>query len=214
MSDDANLRKALQKYYANKDSKKYAERLAREVKDYLDVKDNQYYDEDEEEDDDEQGIPSQTITTRDLCLDVTNGPVTVDGLTFASVMHCFQSYKMCFDDKMFLRLSSNRDLRVPYTTMTLQEALIAGRRAKPFDPKEWDDNRKYIMEYILKKMNIDFSICPLNYTIIEPGLDKYWGWAQGLGENVLGNILMAMRNTYTTHTEPAAKVSKVSHTGM
>ena len=113
-------------------------------------------------------------------------PVTWEGLTYKNSEAAFQAAKTLAD-------------RTPFTTMTPREAKKAGRKVKLRD--DWEQI----------KYNILYEVCYSKFTQnpelkekllatgnqwLEEGNtwgDRIWGTVNGVGQNMLGKILMLVR---------------------
>jgi predicted NAD-dependent protein-ADP-ribosyltransferase YbiA (DUF1768 family) len=152
--------------------------------------------EDYEEDDKETVIGSSKLGVSPLQLSVT-----IDGVTYPSLMHCFQAHKEKYSKGYEGRSHEETDVLVlskmkEYSTIQLQEANQKGR-CLDLDIAAWDTERDNIMYNILSKSLEQDGYATLklkNSTadIVEDMLpDEYWG---GGGKNKMGKALMRLRD--------------------
>ena len=115
--------------------------------------------------------------------------ICIDGITYPSAEHAFQAMK-CLDREERVRISF---LNTP------QEAKKAGRRVDL--RSDWEDVKVDIMKSIVQSK---FSDPELLNKLLDTGIeeivegntwgDTFWGVYKGQGENMLGKILMEVRD--------------------
>lgn len=118
-------------------------------------------------------------------------PVTFEGLTYTNNEAAFQAQK-CINPKD----------RIRFTTMNPSEAKKEGRKV-PLR-KDWEDIKVSVMSELLKAkfdQNPDLKEKLLNTGdeyLVEGNTwgDKIWGQVNGQGQNILGNLLMDLRESY------------------
>lgn len=115
-------------------------------------------------------------------------PVTYDGLTYESSEAAFQAQK-----------AADKGDRIAFTTVTPSESKKMGRRI-PLR-RDWEEVKDQIMyEICLSKFiqnpELKQKLLATGYEGLVEGNtwnDRYWGVCDGVGQNMLGKILMRVR---------------------
>lgn len=123
--------------------------------------------------------------------------VVLDGISYPSVEIAYQAAKWDYSDRGF------------FLDCTNEEAIKYNRKHCPngYDPDYWDKFKVEVMRFLLEQ-KFDPYQNPKNYETLIATKDKYleetnwWGdtfWGKNLngeGDNNLGKLLMAIRDTY------------------
>ena len=124
--------------------------------------------------------------------------VSLDGMDYPTVEHAYQAAKTLNPDQRLMILNQ------PYPAM----AKKAGRNVHM--RHNWNDIKVTVMEYLLRQKFTGYH--DLSLKLYETGDiyieetntwgDTFWGVCNGKGQNVLGNLLMKIRNDIKTLYEP------------
>ena len=129
-------------------------------------------------------------------------PVTIDGITYANSEAAFHSYKCPERQREF-------------TILSPKDAKRLGRTV-PLRP-DWDEIRNHVMYNVcLMKFtqNIELTekLLATDMDILIEGNtwhDTYWGVCDGVGENNLGKILMAVRDSIRSNNYKLRDIPEV-----
>jgi ribA/ribD-fused uncharacterized protein len=125
-----------------------------------------------------------------------NSAFEYDGFEFTTVEHAYQAYKT-EDKKMFnlIRLAK-----------TANEAKRMGKRVRLRD--DWELIKVGLMENLIwnkfKDKKLRKKLLNTGAAVIQEGNtwgDTFWGVYQGTGENVLGKIIMQVRDKLRTNPD-------------
>lgn len=116
-------------------------------------------------------------------------PVTLDGVTYPTVEHAYQAAKTSSPEAREIIRSAPK----PGMARKLgQDVPLEG---------DWDTRRVTVMRELLVQK---FSVEPLRTRLLDTGDaeliegnwwgDKFWGVCDGVGKNMLGTLLMEIRN--------------------
>jgi ribA/ribD-fused uncharacterized protein len=138
---------------------------------------------------------SDSAEFTELC-NFAPSPFQVDGKEFATVEHFFQSVKFS-DDPLYME-----KIRTAETPL---EAKRLGRSRDHPMRKDWDT---YRIDAMYAALSAKFAQNPaLRDMLISTGdrflahdspHDTYWGYAKGQGRNMLGVLMMNVRNEIST----------------
>lgn len=117
-------------------------------------------------------------------------PVELDGLLYPTVEHAYQAAKTLNADQRL------QILNLPFPG----QAKKAGRRVdmRP----DWDNIKVSVMENLVRQKftkypDLALKLCQTGDIYLEETntwYDTFWGVCNGKGQNVLGNLLMKIRN--------------------
>ena len=115
--------------------------------------------------------------------------VILDGITYPTVENAYQAAK-----------TLDLEERKPFVLFTPVEAKKAGMKVKLRE--DWEQVKLLVMEDLVRQK---FSKDPLKDRLLSTGSeyleetnwwkDTYWGVCNGVGENILGQILMRVRDS-------------------
>lgn len=118
-----------------------------------------------------------------------NAPVTYGGLTYQNNEAAFQAQKCVSEDE-----------RKRFTTMNPSDAKRAGRRVqlrKDWEAVKVDEMRGIVEAKFQQNPDLAEKLLATGNTLLEEGNtwgDRTWGTVNGVGQNLLGNILMDTRD--------------------
>lgn len=125
-------------------------------------------------------------------------PVLLDGVLYPSVENAYQAAKTLDLEK-----------RVPFQTYNPGESKRGGRRLEL--RADWENVKVAVMEALLRQKFSCVLPGHLGWLLIETGTqdlvegntwgDRFWG-VDGHGRNVLGKLLMQIRDDLTRHPTP------------
>lgn len=120
----------------------------------------------------------------------SNTPVTINGLTFSNAEAAFQSEK-----------TQDAKIRASFCAMAPREAKAAGRRLTLRE--DWEQVKNSVMKKVLIAKFRDPALRAMllgtgDAELIEGNHwnDTYWGVCNGVGQNMLGKLLMEVRALY------------------
>lgn len=120
----------------------------------------------------------------------TSDPVIFDGETYPTVEHAYQAAKtLDIKEREYIK-----SLSLP------GEAKKAGRRVTMRE--DWDDIKVNVMFDLIKQKFLDLKLknklLEIDGLIVEGNYwnDTFWGVCNGKGENILGKILMNLRDEF------------------
>jgi len=117
-------------------------------------------------------------------------PMTIDGITYRTVEHFFQSQKFPTSPELQAKI---RDAPTPVGAKRM------GKRPSPHFRADWDQVKDGIMLQGLKAKFQDPALADLlkgtgtAYLQEASAWDSYWGTGKGCGRNRMGKLLMQVR---------------------
>lgn len=118
-----------------------------------------------------------------------NHPITVDGLTYTNAEAAFWAQRI-----------ADKNARVKLTRLSPMKARAKALQAYPID--DWDEIKDDILKHILE---IKFSDDVLKKKLLDTGSmkilnnntyrDEYYGIYNGKGKNILGKMIMNLRES-------------------
>lgn len=117
-------------------------------------------------------------------------PIKYNGHLFPTAEHAYQASKALNEEDFLKVLNAN----------TPAEAKKLGRSIKKVD--NWEEKKVIIMKEILEEKFSDTSLknmlLKVEGTIVEENFwkDTFWGVCDGVGKNILGKLLMNIRDEH------------------